>query len=126
MSARVTSHGLEIVNPGDASWTRHRYVLALGAYGWTRLLIWANSLEDAIDTAAGWCETHAPGLLCDDEVREEFGRAQLDGLSDGEAYERATVDTINTGDGHYFHSWEVHLMAEDPSRETLLRIQERR
>ena len=39
---------LVLVNPTDRDWTKGRYVLAFGAYGWTRLMVWASSLEDAL------------------------------------------------------------------------------
>lgn len=50
-----TSAGLvkiTLVNPSDKSWTKHRYILSFGAYGWTRLMVWANSVGDALDEAS--------------------------------------------------------------------------
>lgn len=58
------------VNSHDKSWTRHRYILWFGAYGWTRLMVWANSVSDALDEAADWMEENAPGLLDDNTVME--------------------------------------------------------
>ena len=113
------------VNPTDSHYTRHRYIIALGAYGWTQLLIWANCLEDAIEEAASWCEDNAPGLFCDDAVREEYERALADGKTQEEAWEASEVDTISCDGGHYFNSWEVHLVAEDPDRSTILELQGR-
>lgn len=43
---------LKLVNPHDRNWTSSRFVLAFGAYGWTVLVCWANSLEDALDGVA--------------------------------------------------------------------------
>lgn len=118
MSARITSRGIDIVNPGDRDWTRHRYLFSLGAYGCTRCLVWANGPESAIDELADWCAEHKPGLLADDAVADEYKSALAEGLSEEEAYERSTVDTISCDHGHYFLSWEVS-MTEDPSREEL-------
>ncbi len=120
---------LTAVNSNDKDWTRNRYVIALGAYGWTRLLVWANSLDDAIEECAEWCADNAPGLLCDSEVAEEYERALAaakmdESLTDEQrqeiAWGESTVDTIVCDQGHYFHSWEVHLMHENPTRDQLL------
>ena len=62
------------VNSSDRDWTKHRYLIGFGAYGWTVLMVWADSLDDAMDECADWCDIHAPGLLCDDEVKEEYNR----------------------------------------------------
>lgn len=80
-SARGPGYELVIVNPGDRSWTKHRYVLAFGAYGWTKLMAYANSLGDALDECVDWIAEHAPGLLADDAVEEAYREA----LEGGEA-----------------------------------------
>ncbi len=116
MTARLESYGVALANPSDASWTRHRYLFALGAYGWTRVLVWANDHESAIEELAEWCEEHAPGLFCDDAVQEEYNRAREE-----DAQEHAELDTIRSED-HYFLAWEVSVI-EDPTREQVLEAQ---
>ena len=114
---------INIVNPGDRDWTKHRYVLQFGAYGWTVLLVWANSLDDALDESIDWIVDHAPGLLCDDEVQEEYERLIAEGKSEEEAQEEAEVDTTCGGNaGNRINSWDWAIVAEDPSRDVLLTI----
>lgn len=122
---------LTAINSNDRDWTRNRYVIALGAYGWTQLLVWANSLEDAIEECAEWCADNAPGLLCDTEVEEEYKRAYEAAKMDRNlteeqckevAYEQATVDTISCDHGHCFMANEVRLVYENPTRAQLLEL----
>jgi len=109
-----------IVNPPDRSWTRHRYVLWFGAYGETRLMVWANSLDDALDEAVDWIVDHAPGLLADESVREEYNRLIAEGKSEDEAQEEAEVDTTTAGNcGNYLNSCEWGITLEDPTRKEL-------
>lgn len=138
-----------LVNPNDRGWTRHRYVLSLGVYGWTRLMVWANSLGDAFDEAADWAEDHSPGLFCDDHVKEEYdlliaarvcpfaaSRPDLACTNDEEPCERchetalqeAEVDTFTAGNHsrHIASHDGINLVAEDPSREDMLRLLGRR
>lgn len=112
------------INPTDSHWAKHRYILAFGAYGWTKLLVWANSLDDALDECADWCEDHAPGLFADDAVRDEYERLMAEGQPDDMCQEMAEVDTIQAGNAsHYFNSWEVNVYAEDPDRATIKALQ---
>ena len=65
-----TSFGRAVymANPTDRSWTRHRYILWFGACGATRVMVWANDLESAMEEAAEWLKEHAPG-----HITEEWG-----------------------------------------------------
>jgi len=139
------------INSSDKSWTRHRYVLAFGAYGDTRLLVWANSLDDALDECVDWIADNAPGLLADDQVAEEYERLMSEGktctrcwngaygddvgecldckgegiisLTEEEAHEEATIDTTCAGNcGNYILSHEWMILAEDPDRATMLAL----
>lgn len=111
------------VNPTDRRWTRHRYVLALGAYGWTRVCVWANSLEDALDEAVDWATEHAPGFIYTDEVKEEYRRLVEGGMSEEEAADAAEADMICAGNaGDYVRSDEWHIVAEDPTRAEMLEL----
>ncbi len=122
MTARLESYGIALANPGNAGWVRHRYLFSLGAYGWTKVLVWANDLDDALDEAAEWCEEHAPELFCDGAVQELFAEATTEGYDEEEAWEHAEVDTVRTDNGHWFLSWEVSFI-EDPTREDILNAQ---
>jgi hypothetical protein len=115
------------VNPGDREWTNHRYILAFGAYGDTLLMAWANNLGDALDECVDWIADNAPGLLCDEAVHDEYRAAIAEGLDEEAAQERATIDTTCAGNaGHYLHSWEWSIAAEDPTRAEILALQGRK
>lgn len=147
---------IHVVNPpgeGGSAWMakngrpvynypRTRFLLAFGAYGWTKLLVWANYLEDALDEAIDWIADNAPGLLCNDQVAEDY-REALARLTEenaalpeeerrseedleSEAYDESTEDTTCGGNaGDYILSHEWCIMAEDPSREDLLQVMDR-
>lgn len=119
-------HKIIAVNSSDASWTSHRYVLWFGATGGTKLLVWGNSLEDALDEAVDYLADHKPGLLADREVHDEYKRLRAEGMSEEAAQEEASVDTTTAGNAsNYLHSWEWGIVAEDPSREELLDLERR-
>jgi len=115
---------LHIVNPSDKNWTSTRWVILMGAYGWTRCLVWANSLDSALDEAIDWAAENAPGLLCNDLVQEAYDEAIADGHSEEKAWEIATEDTTcggNCGDRILSHEWSY---IEAPDRETLIRLRD--
>jgi hypothetical protein len=112
-----------IVNPLERHNTTNRFVLHFGAYGWTRLLAYADNLEDALDECVDWIAEHAPGLLADDTVAEEYERLIAEGMDEDEAREEAEVDTTIAGNaGHYLNSWEWGILAENPTRAELLAL----
>lgn len=149
IAPRKTSQGIEIgptlstegrsivlVNPENRSYTENRFVLAFGGYGWTRLMVWERSLDDALETAAEWLAEHAPGHVMEcgsDEhtalVREACEEAGLawpmpDDIYDGThpEYERA-IESAESGMVHcdrgvmISDDWSVAL--ENPSRKEL-------
>lgn len=115
------------VNGGDRDWTKHRYILSFGAYGDTLLMVWANSLDDALDECVDWIADNAPGLLADEQVTEAYNEAIAAGMSEEDAQAEAETDTTSAGGyGHYILSWEWAIVAEDPDRATILDIQGRK
>lgn len=64
---------LHIVNPSNRSFCDNRYVLWFGACGPTFLMVWEHSLEDALETAAGWLADNAPGLIMPAFGEEHMG-----------------------------------------------------
>lgn len=119
MSAKLIA-----INGSYKSWTQRRYILAFGFHGRTRLLVWANGIEDALDECIDWLAEHQPGLLCDENVNEEYREALADGCGESEAWERATADTICGGNaGHHLLAWECRILAEDPDRATIKAIE---
>ena len=128
MSKLLPTHHLAIVpvNSNDREWTRHRYILAFGAYGWTRLMIWANSLDDALDEAIDWLVDNAPGHICDEQVEEAYKEAIAEGKSEDEAMEIAEQDTTSGGNcGNRILSYEWFILVEDPTRAQILELQGR-
>lgn len=119
----IRSGKLTIVNPWDRDQTTGQWLICLGAYGDTRLVIWADGADSALDEAIDWAVDHAPGLLADESVAEEYNRAIAEGLSEDEAQERATVDTTSGGScGHYINSWEWAI--DEANRAMLLAMRD--
>lgn len=109
------------VNGNDRSWTRGRYILGFGQY--LRLMVWANSCDDALDEAVDWIADNKPGLLHDNEVAEAYAWAIEQGKSEEEASEEAEVDmTIAGNAGHYLLSSEWTIVAENPTRAEVLAL----
>jgi hypothetical protein len=118
--------GIAVVNPERRDYCRHKYILHFGAYGWTMVMVWANSLDSALDEAVDWLAENGPGLICDDAVAEAYREAIAEGLSEEDAYTRACEDTTSAGnEGHYILSYEWGVSAEDPTREQVLELGER-
>ena len=133
---RNTSFGrcVVLVNPIEADWTKHRYVLCFGAMGTLNLSVWANSLDDALEEAAEYLAEHAKGhITAHDsqelidllkEACEEAGHTYpegFDALEDEEKYaiqDSATADLTYTESG-YLTSYEWGIALEDPSRAEL-------
>lgn len=96
---------------GDAMQRSELFALQFGAYGWTKLLVWARSAETALEEASGWLETYAPGIFVDQEelrslekeYREEHPDADDDDVM-GEAY----ADLTYTEAGYIpSHEWTL-------------------
>ncbi len=114
------------VNGSDLDWTDHRYILWFGAYGTTRLMVWADHLQDALDVAIDWIAEHAPGLLCNDAVADAYREAIAAGKSEEDAIEDAEIDTSCGGNaGDRILSYEWGILAEDPTRAEILAMQGR-
>jgi hypothetical protein len=114
---------LAIVNSDDRSLTKHRYVLAFTAGGWSvalYTLVWGNNLQDALDEAIDWIASHAPGLLATEYVYSEIQRLVATGVDNDTAWEEATQDMICGGNaGDYISSVCVHVVKQNPSRAEL-------
>ncbi len=117
---------LHIINPSDRETGRYastnRYVLWFGSSGSTYLMCWARSLEDALETCAGWLADNAPGLIMkhdDPELTELYREACVeldldpdDSESYSEAYEQATADLTYTESG-YLTSYEWGIVFDE-------------
>ena len=124
-----TSFGrrVTIINPSDRwpidRWyprRQHTFILAFGQVSATYLMVYADHLQDAFDECIDWIVDHAPGLLCDDEVAEEYERLIAEGKTEEEAWEESEVDTSSGGNaGNRIHSDEWTIAAEDLTRQEL-------
>lgn len=116
----------------DMDWTR--WVLRMGE---NRLVIYAESLEDALDEAIDWAVANAPGLIVDDEVREEYARLLKERLaekgfpdesllSDQEKWdleEEAADDTTQGGNAsNRISSDSWYILAEGATVEQLIEL----
>lgn len=118
----IEINGVVLVNPIDRG-ADHRYIFALGAYGWTKVMIWADSLDSALDAAVDWCRDYAPGLLANEQRDEAYDDAVRSGLTHEEAWDAAHVNLTIAGNwGDTIRSDEWHIVAEDPSRSEVLAI----
>ena len=112
-----------LVNPqsGSTRYRERRFLVTLGAYGDTLLIVWARCDQDALDEAIDWCVDNEPGLLCDEAVADEYREAIAEGLDEDDARERAEVDTICGGNcGNYLRAWEVGI--SDLGRDDMLEL----
>jgi hypothetical protein len=98
-----------LVNPTERRFFDHAYVLWFGAYGWTRLHIYADSLDDALGGCAEWLATHAPGLIVKPGSPEYQDMLREDS---------AMADMTYTDSG-WIPSWEWGVGLECPTTEEL-------
>jgi len=91
------------------------FAMQFGAHATTRLLVFARSLEDALEEAAGWLADFAPGHLSDlkseyedalKEAREELGDGADEEAVQEKAQEIAETDMTYTESGYLTgHEW---------------------
>lgn len=124
---------ITVINPNDANFYEHSYVLAIGAYGESLYLVYADGLDSAFDEMVDWAADNAPGLLSEDYYQEEFKRLEAEEverlerrLDDDELVkiqEQAEADlSIGGNNGLHYTSHEWNYIAEDPTRHQLLDI----
>ncbi len=92
------------------------WLFQFGAYADRRVLVWEDSLEDALEIAADTLLEHAPGTFTsNEEIDELFKEALAEAVAEGadtedddvirKAQEQATMDLTYTESG-YLPSWE--------------------
>jgi hypothetical protein len=130
-----SSFGAEVtlINPQDAGFYRHKYVISFGAYGSTHLMVYASDLCSAFEECAEYLATHAPGHItplfgdemdellrdaCDDAGIDFADFETLEDEKKWELQDAATRDLMYTESG-YIVSYECTVSLEDPSREHL-------
>lgn len=131
-----TSFGRDVylVNPENRDYVSSRFILWFGAYGTTRLMVWENHLEDAIETAAEWLAKYAPGHIMpmwgDDHKELVKEACEDEGISFPEGFEAledekkwaicesAEADLTMTESG-FLTSYEWGIDMENPTRAEL-------
>ena len=105
---------------GSGRW-RHRYLLQFtnGHFVILYCLVWASSLESALDEAIDWIATHEPALTCNAAVHDEYTRLVLAGVPHDQAVEAAEVDTYVSGSGDYIDADSWGIVFEDPEDDDL-------
>jgi len=95
----------------------------MGACAPTHLLVWGHYLDDALDIAVEWAAEHAPGLLSDQYVREEYERIRKEkpDLPEEVAWEEAAIDQTEIS-GHCIPCDEWGIIAENPTRDKLKQL----
>lgn len=111
----------------------HEFVLWFGAYGTTRLHVYARGLEDALETCAAWLADHAPGHIMamgsdehTDLCKEAFedagipwtGEIDWNDHAQDQAIQSAEADLTSTESG-FLTSYEWGIALENPSTEDL-------
>jgi hypothetical protein len=111
----MSNRTLFAVNTAERGYAKHRYILWFGDMYAKYLLVWANSLEDALDECVDCISDKWPGMLADNEVKDEYNRLIAEGETEEQAQEHAEADTTYT-EGHYLHSWQWGIVLENPTR----------
>jgi len=114
--------GFILVNPLEYPRSKYAreslFALQFGAYGWTKLLVWASSAEDSLEEAAGWLKEFAPGIFTDEdslrEMEEDYREENPD-ADDDDVMDAMYPDHTYTESG-YIPSWEWTLDEIDPGR----------
>lgn len=109
----------EVLNGTDRAWTKHSYVLVFGTCVPRNVLVYANSLEDALDTAIDWLKENHPGFIVNDQVAEVRQELLAEGISEDSVSDHLDGFTCGGDCGDYIDSDEWSIVFEDPSREQL-------
>lgn len=96
---------------------------SLGAYGWTRVLVFAQSLESGLEMVGEWCAKHAPGHLTQPdyaEAAEDIGSTWRPGADTDppqEVIDAAEADLTYTESGWIVsHEWHVDEITDATAR----------
>lgn len=106
---------IHVANPSEKSWTRHNYLLWFGACGATYVLVYANGLEDALETAAEYCvEQEWYGLVTPHDQADDDDWAEWERVCNGES------DGVTYTEAGFIVSWEWGIVGEDISKADLI------
>lgn len=113
-----------LVNPPDGCrahlYRKQKWLFTFGAYGCTRCVVWARHLEDALEIAAEWLASEAPGLIMAhdseeleilyEEARDNLGiECEASDEDTWRVHDEATVDLTYTESGYLVaYEWWVN------------------
>jgi hypothetical protein len=102
----INGKEVPIVNPNEYDYRDWVYLFSFGAYGDKLLLVFGKGVESALEVAADYMKTVAPGVfVSQEELKNLYEEVLAEGKSEEEAQEAATVDLTYTEAG-YIPSWE--------------------
>lgn len=88
-----------------------QFQFCFGAYGWTKVRVWADSLDDAFEIAVEWLDDNAPGHLIDltqDDYNEAAKDLGLDPASEDEDIQNEIRETAEADLTHIGHTTLNH------------------
>lgn len=88
-----------------------QFCFSFGAYGWTKVRVWADHLEDAFEIAVEWLDDNAPGHLVDltqDDYNEAAKELGLDPASEDEDIQNEIRETAEADLTHIGHTTLNH------------------
>ena len=116
---------IPIANGCDAETWRNLYCMWAGAYGDTRLFVWADSFDDAFEHLVEWLDDNAPGLFSkidwDDAAREhgfesmaaaleqhgnDYDCAEIEAIRETAEMDMTTIGHTTLDNGDCIPSWE--------------------
>jgi len=112
-----------VANPDEFEDDKKLYLFTFGAYGWTKVYVWADHDENAFEIAVEWIDDNAPGHLTDvteDDLKrsaEDLGVEwqpswpDWDDAAFAHVVQNAEADLTQVAHttlkhGQYLHSWE--------------------
>jgi len=118
------------------------FLFHFGAYGWTKLYVWADHLEDAFEVATEWLDDNAPGLLTSFDLEDykrtadeldlkwqdhwpDFEDERFCKVAETTEADHTPIGHTTLKNGTHIPSWEWTADEVDPTheafRETILR-----
>lgn len=120
---RIGKRPIHVANPhekewvGDGAYDERRWLLWFGQMGTTNVLVYARSLEDALEEAAAFLAERFPGHFVEPEMED----GSTHDCPDAKEGFPCTCDLTYTESG-YLEGWEWGISIENASRKDLVRF----
>jgi len=114
----TTNEKTPVANPDDATFYGRLFRVSAGAYGSIRCLVYADSLDSALDEFMDWAADNARGLyteFSDADYREaaaELGLVWAEGITSDIDVDRivGAAEVDHTMVGHTTYAWQTGLI----------------